>query len=60
MNWNELLKSKTVWTGVAGVVAAASAYFTGQLALYPAIMSALGSLAAVFIKDAVVSATKPQ
>jgi hypothetical protein len=60
MNWNELLKSKTVWTGVAGVVAAASAYFTGQVGLYPAIMSALGSLAAVFIKDAVVSATKPQ
>lgn len=60
MNWSELLKSKTVWAGVAGVVTAASAYFTGQVGLYPAIMSALGSLAAIFIKDAVVAAAKPQ
>lgn len=56
---SEIFKSKTFWTGVAGVVTAASAYFTGQLGLYPAIMSALGSLAAIFIKDAVVSASKP-
>lgn len=58
MNWNELIRSKTFWTGATGVIAAASAYFTGQLGLYPAIMSALGSLAAIFIKDAVVSASK--
>lgn len=55
---SELFKSKTFWTGVTGVIAAAGAYFTGQMGLYPAIMSALGSLAAIFIKDAVVSATK--
>ena len=56
----EIFKSKTFWTGVAGVVAAASGYFTGAMGLYPAIMSALGSLAAIFIKDAVVSATQPK
>lgn len=58
MNTPEIVKSKTFWTGVAGVIAAASAYFTGQITLYPAIMSALGSLAAIFIKDAVVTASK--
>ena len=58
MNLQALLTSKTFWAGISGVVATATAYATGQITLYPAIMSALGSLAAIFIKDAVVSAAK--
>lgn len=58
MDLKTLLRSKTFWTGIGGVVTSAGAYATGDITAYAAIMGALGSLAAIFIRDAVTTATK--
>jgi hypothetical protein len=50
---SELIKSKTVWTGVAGLVTAAAGYFTGEMDLVAALQTALASLAAIFMRQAV-------
>lgn len=58
MDLKTLVRSKTFWTGIGGVVTSLGALATGEITPYAAIMGALGSLAAIFIKDAVVTATK--
>ena len=56
MNFNELIKSKTFWTGVAGLVTAAGGYLSGEASLMTAIYGALGSLAAIFLRTGVEKA----
>jgi len=48
-----LLKSKTVWTGIAGLVAAIGGYFTGEMNLGVAIQTGIGSLLAIFLRAGV-------
>lgn len=50
----ELLRTKTFWTGLAGVVSAAGAYFTGQADLAQAMQMALTGLVAIFLRHGLV------
>jgi hypothetical protein len=47
---NELLKSKTVWTGIAGLVAAIGGYFTGELDIGVAIQTGIACLLGIFLR----------
>lgn len=53
-----LLKSKTVWTGIAGVVTAAGGYFTGSMDANTAIQLAVTSILAIFIRSGINEAGK--
>ena len=44
-------QSKTIWTGIIGVVTAAGAGMTGTMSPAEAIQTGLGSLAAIFIRQ---------
>ena len=50
---NELLKSKTFWAGITGIIAAAVGYYTGDFSSAGAIQTALGSLIAIFLRDGI-------
>lgn len=56
MNFKELLKSKTFWTGVSGIIAAAASYFQGAMSVKEAVMTAGGALLAIFLRDGLASA----
>jgi hypothetical protein len=58
MNFNELLKSKTFWTGVGGIVTTLGAVFTGNMTWSAALMPIITSLVGLFVKDALISQTK--
>ena len=49
VNW----KSRTTWTGITAIVAAAAGYATGEMELVPAIYAALGGLAVIFGRAAI-------
>ena len=49
-----LLKSKTFWTGISGLVAAVGGVLTGALDLGVAIQTGVTSLVAIFLRDAIV------
>jgi len=50
---NELLKSKTVWTGVSAIVAAAAGYFTGNMDMSAALQTAFTGLIGIFLRQGV-------
>ncbi len=50
MDWIALLKSKTVWTGVAALTAAAGSYFTGQMTGAQAAQLAVTGLLGLFLR----------
>ena len=50
---NNLIKSKTVWTGIAGLVAAAGGFFTGEMDLGSAIQTGIISLLAIFLRHGI-------
>jgi hypothetical protein len=52
MRNKSLIKSKTFWTGVATVVTTAAGFFTGTIALAPAIQTAATALIGIFLRDA--------
>ncbi|MEW6263369.1 MAG: hypothetical protein AB1641_09845 [Thermodesulfobacteriota bacterium] len=52
MNLNELLKTKTFWTGLAGLLTAIGGYATGDLAPAVAIQTGLISCIGIFLRDA--------
>ena len=51
-NWYQ---SKTVWTGVAGCVAAASAFFTGDMTAAQAIQTGVTSLIGIFLRTGMLN-----
>ena len=51
-----MLKSKTMWAGIAGLVSAAGGYFTGDLGLAAALQIGLTSVIGIFLKHAVTKA----
>lgn len=51
MHWNELLRSKTFWTGVTGILSAIAGGLTGTLPVAEAVQLGIGSLAAIFLRD---------
>lgn len=48
-----MLRSKTVWTGIAGIVAAAGGYFTGEIELATAVQAGVGCLLAIFLRQGI-------
>jgi hypothetical protein len=52
-----MLKSKTVWTGIAGIVTAAGGYYTGALAPAEAMQLGFVSLQTIFLRAGVAKAT---
>jgi len=44
-------RQKTFWAGLAGIIAAAGAYATGDMTSAQAIQTALGSLLAIFLRQ---------
>lgn len=51
-NW---WQSKTVWTGMAGLVAAAGAFFTGEMGAADAIQTGVTSLIGIFLRTGMLS-----
>jgi len=49
----DLIKTKTFWGGIAGLVAAAGAYFTGDIDVGQAIQMVVTSLLAIFLRDGI-------
>ncbi len=48
-----MLKSKTFWTGLVGVVGAAGGALTGEMELQPAIQLGITSLLGIFIRHGI-------
>jgi hypothetical protein len=44
-------QSKTIWTGIAGLVATAGALFTGEMELASALQAGLTSLIGIFLRQ---------
>ena len=53
------LKSKTVWTGIAGIVAAVGGYATGDLSAGAALNAGLTGAVAVFLRLALEKGAAP-
>ena len=51
----KVYQSKTVWTGIVGLIGVASAYFTGEMALGTAIQTALTCLIGIFLRTGMMS-----
>ncbi|WP_419657708.1 hypothetical protein [Desulfosarcina variabilis] len=51
-NWYQ---SKTVWTGIAGCVAAAGAFFTGDMSSAEAIQTGITSLIGIFLRTGMLN-----
>ena len=51
-----MLKSKTVWTAIAGALAGVAGYFTGELELGAAINVVITSLLAIFLRHGIKKA----
>lgn len=49
-------QSKTVWTGIAGLVTAVGSYFTGTMDMANAIQTGLISLIGIFTRTGIESA----
>jgi hypothetical protein len=47
----KLYQSKTVWTGIAGLVTTAGAYFAGEMTLATAIQTAITCLIGIFLRS---------
>tara|TARA_R100000664_G_C2721989_1_gene115160 strand:- start:718 stop:924 length:207 start_codon:yes stop_codon:yes gene_type:complete len=52
-----MLKSKTVWTGLAGILTALGGYFTGELELGAMMQLVLTSGLAIFLRAGVQKST---
>ena len=52
-----MLKSKTVWTGLAGILTAVGGYFTGELELGAMMQLVLTSGLAIFLRAGVQKST---
>ena len=50
----ELLKSKTLWTGVSAIVAAAGSFAVGEIEIAQAIQVVVTALIGIFIRDGMV------
>lgn len=58
MNFAELVKSKTFWTAMSGIVVTMGSVAQGALRWQDAILPILTALIGVFLKDALVAQTK--
>jgi hypothetical protein len=54
MKFKKLFKTKTFWTGVAGIITAVGACATGEMELQSAAQMAVTSLLGIFIRHGMV------
>ena len=52
---SNLLKTKTFWTGVAAIVAAAGGWFTGSTDLGTAVQIAITGLIGIFLRQGIIT-----
>lgn len=50
------LKSKTIWTGIIGIITALAGYFTGEIALADALQLILTAFIGMFLRSGVEQA----
>jgi hypothetical protein len=55
----KLYKTKTFWAGVATVIAAAAAYFTGEASMAQAAQMGATGLLAILLRSGVLKAQQP-
>jgi hypothetical protein len=48
-----LIKSKTTWTGIAGIIAAIGGAVTGTMDIGTAIQTGVTSILAIFLRDGI-------
>lgn len=53
-----LYKSKTLWTGVSGIITAAGAYFTGAMDVGTAVQTVTGCLLGIFLRSGMNSSAQ--
>ena len=53
MNWATLIKSKTFWAGVSGLIAAIGGVSTGEMSIDTGIQTALIAALGIFGRDAI-------
>lgn len=53
MNVKTMIKTKTFWGGISGIVAAVAGVMTGTMDPGTAVQTAIGSLLAVFLRDGI-------
>jgi len=53
-----MIKSKTFWTGIAGIVGAVGGYMTGELEMGAALNVAITSALAIFVRHGVSKVEK--
>jgi len=47
----KLHETRTFWTGVAGILAAAAGFFTGEVELGPALQTGVAGLIGIFLRS---------
>ncbi len=58
MNFSELLRSKTFWTAISGIVGSVGAVFSGNASWGQVATPILMSLLGLFLKDGQITAQK--
>lgn len=53
--FKRLLKSKTFWGGIGGLVTAGAGYYTGEMGSAQAIQLAVGCVMAIFVRDGIAT-----
>lgn len=53
MDFKELIKQKTTWTGIVAIITAVGGYFTGDLVLADTIEIAITGLVAIFLRQGI-------
>ena len=51
--FRRLWKSKTFWTGIAGIITAVGAYMAGEISLGVLLTTSLTALLAIFVRDGI-------
>ncbi|MCB2191978.1 MAG: hypothetical protein KQI62_10465 [Deltaproteobacteria bacterium] len=53
-----LMKTKTFWTGAAGLMTAIGAYYAGEVSLWEAVQTGLTGLVAIFLRQGLLGVTE--
>jgi len=51
----KLYQSKTVWTGIVGLMTTAGAYFAGEMSLAATIQTAITCLIGIFLRSGIAT-----
>lgn len=57
--FSRLAKTKTFWTGLAGICTVVGAYFAGEVTLMTMLLTVFGALLATFLRDGIAKPPTP-